>query len=68
MLDADIQKMMADLEQETAHFTKITVCIALSYGARQEIVAAAKKLAQCVKDGDISIEDITMRLYEENSK
>ena len=63
MLDKDIQQMMSDLEQETAHFDKLTVCIALSYGSRQEIVAATKKIAQSVKNGDILIEDIDINLF-----
>ena len=65
MLDQDIQQMMADLEHETARFDKLTVCIALSYGSRQEIVAATKKIAQKVKDGDILIENIDINLFSD---
>lgn len=63
MLDNDIQQMMRNLENETAHFDKLTVCIALSYGSRQEIIAATKKIAQSVKNGDILIEDIDINLF-----
>ena len=63
MLDKDIQQSMADLEKETAEFDKMTLCIALSYGSRQEIVSAVKKTVQLAKNGDISIEDIDINLF-----
>ena len=44
MLDADIVAAMEKLEAETAVNDGLTLCIALSYGSRQEIVNAAKKL------------------------
>ena len=43
MLDADIVAAMEKLEAETAVNDGLTLCIALSYGSRQEIVNAAKK-------------------------
>lgn len=63
MLDKDIQQSMANLEKETAEFDKMTLCIALSYGSRQEIVSAVKKTVQLAKNGDISIEDIDINLF-----
>ena len=45
MLDADIVAAMEKLEAETAVNDGLTLCIALSYGSRQEIVNAAKKAA-----------------------
>ena len=63
MLDSDIQKMMSDLEQETASFDKMTLCIALSYGSRQEILSAVKKTAEQYKNGNISLEDIDINLF-----
>ncbi len=47
------QKCINDLEsvmQKTAHNTKCTLTLALSYSAKWEIIAAAKKLAQQVLD------------------
>ena len=43
MLDNDIQQQMSKLEDDTKEFDKMTLCIALSYGSRQEIIAAVKK-------------------------
>ena len=63
MLDKDIQQSMADLEEETAEFNKMTLCIALSYGSRQEIISAVKKMAQLIKNGDISVEDVDINLF-----
>lgn len=63
MLDKDIQEAMANLEKETENFDKMTLCIALSYGSRQEIVAAVKKVANLVKNGDMSVEDIDVNLF-----
>ncbi len=65
MLDQDIQQLMTDLERQTASYDKLTVCIALSYGSRHEIVAAAKKIATQVKNGDISPEDIDINLFSD---
>ena len=49
MLDADIVAAMEKLEAETAVNDGLTLCIALSYGSRQEIVNAAKKAAALVQ-------------------
>lgn len=65
MLDEDIRQAMASLEAETASFDKMTLCIALSYGSRQEIVAAARKIAAAVKHGDMSPEDIDISLFSD---
>ena len=43
MLPADISEAMYRLEAETQNNDKMTLCIALSYGPRQEIVGAVRK-------------------------
>ncbi len=65
MLPPDIIKNMEKLEAETANNDKMTLCIALSYGSRQEIVHAAKKVAELVKRGDIRIEDIDEKIFSD---
>jgi len=65
MLDDDIRQMMADLEKQTSGFDKLTLNIALSYGSRQEIVAATKRIAQDVKLGNISVENIDINLFSD---
>src|SRR6516165_1774811 len=49
--DADIQEDLATAEAETTDNARLNLTVALSYGARAEIAAAAKKLAQAVHDG-----------------
>ena len=63
MLAADIAEQMFKIEHDTAKNDKLTLCGALSYGSRQEIVAAAQKIAACVQKGDIVIEDIDAKLF-----
>ena len=41
------------------------LCIALSYGSRQEIVNAVKKTAALVKEGDISLNDVDVKLFSD---
>ena len=65
MLDADIVAAMEKLEAETAGNDGLTLCIALSYGSRQEIVNAAKKAAALVQKGDMSVEDIDVKLFSD---
>ena len=65
MLDANIVQKMAEIESETLKNTGMTLCIALSYGSRQEIVNAVKKTAALVKEGDISLNDIDVKLFSD---
>ena len=63
MLPADITEAMRKLENETADNKKMTLCIALSYGSRQEIVHAARRLAVLAKRGDIAPDDIDAKMF-----
>ena len=65
MLAPDILESMAKLEEQTAANDKMTLCIALSYGSRQEIIHAARHIAELVKRGDISINDIDEKLFSD---
>lgn len=65
MLDADIVEQMAKIEAETAHNDKMTLCIAISYGARQEIVNAARKIAALARRGDILPEDVDIKMFSD---
>jgi undecaprenyl diphosphate synthase len=49
--DADIQQDLADAERDTADNTRLNLIVALSYGARAEIVTAARALADAVREG-----------------
>lgn len=52
-LPAEVWQKMEKLIQETAGNTGVTLILALSYGARWEILEAAKKLALELKTGKI---------------
>ena len=58
-LDARLQKLMDEIEQDTAHKTGMTLNVAINYGGRQEITHAARQLAQQVKEGKLEPEQIT---------
>lgn len=65
MLAPDITAAMAKLEADTAGNDGLTLCVALSYGSRQEIVSAVKKAAALVKKGDLPAEDIDAKMFSE---
>ena len=50
-LSADIVRLIENAEELTAANTTMTLVVALSYGSRQEIVLAARRLAEDVKAG-----------------
>ena len=57
-LSQKIKDAIARAEEVTASGETMVLNIALNYGGRDEIVRAARKAAQSVKDGEISVEDI----------
>lgn len=65
MLAADIVSQMSKIEHDTAKNDKMTLCIALSYGSRQEIVSASQKLASLAQKGDIKIQDIDIKMFSD---
>ncbi len=58
-LSSDIQKLIQEAEDLTAHNTGLTFIVALSYGSRQEITQAFKEMASEIRDGKMTIDDIT---------
>lgn len=66
MLAPDIIAKIKKIEQDTAQNTDVTMCVALSYGGRQEIVAAARKIAEQVADNKVAIKDIDAELLSKN--
>lgn len=57
-LAPDIQAMIEDAERRTEANTRLNLIVALSYGARAEIAAAAKALARDARDGRLDPESI----------
>lgn len=54
---------LARIQAHTAKNDSMTLVLALSYGAREEIIHAAKSLAQAALDGKISPENISTELF-----
>lgn len=65
MLSPDIAEKMEQIENRTALNSDITLCIALSYGSRQEIVAAAKKIAELAQNGGLNVKDIDEKKFSD---
>jgi len=63
MLASDIVAKMEDIENKTAQNSAMTLSVALSYGGRQEIVAAARKIAGMVQNGALNIRDIDVKKF-----
>lgn len=66
MLAEDIRQKMEKLERETADGESVTLCVALSYGGRQEIVNAARKMAEEVKAGRLKPDEINTEVFAGN--
>lgn len=63
MLSQDIQEKIASIEKESAKNEDLTLCIALSYGSRQEILSAVKKVAQQALDKKIDIANLSQETF-----
>ncbi len=61
--DADIREQMDKLERETHNMTNFHVVLALSYGARDDIVEATRQIAENVKSGSIEPSAIDAALF-----
>ncbi len=66
MLPEDCQEQIKKTMEMTKGNDKLNVVLALSYGSRQEMVHAAKMLAQQAVEGSIKPEDITTDMFADN--
>jgi len=65
-LPKDLLKLIDKAERESAKYDKVTVNIALNYGGRAEITHAVKEIAAKVKAGEISVDEITEDVVNNN--
>lgn len=65
-LARDIQDDLNYVEELTASNTRLTVTLALSYGARQELVRAMQRMAAKVETGELSPEQIDEAMVEQH--
>lgn len=63
-LPVEIEKLVRHVESETRNNTGLVLTLALSYGGRQEIVDAVRKISRKVQSGVIRPEDIDAHLFE----
>ncbi len=58
-LPASCRAQIAQVEQDTAQNTALTVILALSYGSREEITASTRRIAEKISTGELSPEEIS---------
>ncbi|WP_433895345.1 isoprenyl transferase [Sphingobacterium mizutaii] len=65
-LPAHCQVTLQSTIEQTKNNTGCTLTLALSYGSRQEILDATKSIAEKVKKGEISVDDINEEMFSHN--
>lgn len=62
-LSPDIGRLLIEAEELTKANSGLTLCVAFNYGARQEIVRAARRAAAAVARGELAPENIELRNF-----
>jgi undecaprenyl diphosphate synthase len=65
-LSKDVQRTLRETAERTASNRNMVLTLALSYGGRQEVTDAVKKMVQRVEAGEIRSSDITETLLSEH--
>jgi len=65
-LPAGVLARLNQVMAETARYSRMTLTLALSYGGRQEIVDAARRIAQLVQEGRCRPEEIDEALFAQH--
>ncbi len=63
-LPAPVHTLVAEVAEETRHYTTRTLAVALSYGGRAEIIDAVQQLALEVRMGSLSPDEIDETRFE----
>lgn len=66
LLPKSILKQLADVIEKTSNNTRMTLTLALSYGAREELISVVKKLTDKVKNNIISIDAVDESVINEH--
>jgi undecaprenyl diphosphate synthase len=66
VLAEDIQQLMAQAEEATKNKTGMILNIAINYGGRAELAVAARQIAEQVKAGTLSPEEVNEALLEQH--
>ncbi len=62
----DIQELMKEAVEGSANRDGMVLNLAMNYGGRDELVMAAKKIAEQVKKGEITVDDINDKLISDS--
>ena len=65
-LPSDVREILEQTISDTANNTRLNLNLALSYGGREEITQAVQNIAQKVKNGTLTPEEINENLIKEN--
>lgn len=64
LLPAHLQNLIAEVEEATKNYSDHFLNIAFAYGGRAEIVDAARKISEKVKQNELKPEDVDESLFE----
>jgi len=64
LLPESLQQLIASVEKATAQYNRQFLNFAFAYGGRAEIVDAAKKIAEKVRNGELSLDEIDESMFE----
>lgn len=64
VLDSNLVRLMTQAEAQTSNHSGLCLTIAVSYGGKWDLVEAAKRCAQEVAEGTLSVDDITPKRFE----
>lgn len=59
------QRNLREVIESTKNNSRMTLVLALSYGARDEILGATKRIAEAVKNGEMNVEDIDENAFSQ---
>ncbi len=65
-LSPHLQELLAHIERRTSSNSNLTLCLALSYGGRAEILKATREIARMVLEGKVSPEEIDEDLFSQH--
>jgi len=66
LLPESLQKMIEEVEEHTKEYSQHFLNVAIAYGGREEIVDAAKKIAEKVEKGDLTPKEIDEAVFEQH--
>ncbi len=62
----ELRTLMEFVEEKTCHCTKVNLNLAINYGGRQEILQAVQSISQKVKNGEISVDEISEQMISDS--